>query len=152
MLGGSGAAAQEYISGHGALEIWDAEARADVPQWIRIWLRIMQLTFIAGIIFVWNRIEARWAVGGFVAVFATAVLSQTLTNLVPLSGFIALTHLVFWSPVLYLLLTRRPFLRERSVYAIWTAVLTVVLLVTFMFDVPSAVIYLDHVFGWNELS
>ena len=141
------ALAQDYQSGHGALQVWDAEARANVPLWVRIWLRIMQLAFVIGLIFVWRQVEARWAVGGFLGVFATAVLSQMLTDLVPLSGFIALLHVIFWSPTLYLLLTRRPFMKERSAYAVWSALITFVILFSFIFDIPGAAVYLDHVFG-----
>ena len=144
--------AQDYVSGHGALEVWDADARANVPGWVRIWLRILQLTFIAGVFFVWRHVEARWAVGGFFAVFAAAVLSQTLTGIVPLSGFIALLHVIFWSPALYLLLSRRPFLKERSPYAVWSALITAVILISFLFDIPYVAIYLDHTMGIGILS
>ncbi|MCG8469083.1 MAG: hypothetical protein MJB57_12910 [Gemmatimonadetes bacterium] len=144
--------AQAYESGHGALQIWNAEGRANVPPWVRIWLRIMQLTFVAGLIFVRRRVEARWAVGGFLSVFATAVLSQALADIVPLSGFIALLHVVFWSPALYLLLKRRPFVNERSAYAVWSAFMTLVILFSFVFDIPYTAIYLDHVFGLGLLS
>ncbi|MGI9307953.1 MAG: hypothetical protein ACR2P6_01745, partial [Gammaproteobacteria bacterium] len=32
------ALAQEYVSGHQPLEIWDNEARANMPRWVSIWL------------------------------------------------------------------------------------------------------------------
>ncbi len=146
------ALAQDYESGHGALQVWDAEARANVPLWVRVWLSIMQLAFATGLVFVWWRVEARWAVGGFLGVFATAVLSQTLTDIVPLAGLIALLHLIYWSPALYLLLTRRPFLKERSAYAVWSAVITCVILFSFIFDIRDAAIYLDHISGIGLLS
>ena len=53
------ALAQDHEAGHGALQIWNAEGRASVPLWIRIWLSIMQLAFATGLIFVWRRVEAR---------------------------------------------------------------------------------------------
>ena len=130
------AIAQAYESGHGALQVWDAEARNNVPLWIRVWLRIMQLAFVTGVLFVWRHVEARWAVGGFLGVFIIAVLSQLLTDLVALSGFIALLHVIFWSPALYLLLTRRPFAKERSAYAVWSALITFIILFSFVFDIP----------------
>lgn len=144
--------AQGYESGHAALEVWDSEARANVPLWIRIWLRFMQLTFVVGIAFIWNHSEARWAVGGFIAVFAVTVLSQTLTSIVPLSGFIALLHVIFWAPALYFLITRRPFLKERTVYALWSALITIVIIFSFVFDVPSMIVYLDHISGLGMFS
>ncbi len=144
--------AQDYESGHAALEVWDSEARANVPSWIRIWLRFMQLSFVVGIAFIWNHVEARWAIGGFIAVFAVTVLSQTLTSIVPLSGFIALLHVIFWSPALYFLITRRPFLKERTIYAFWSALITIVIIFSFVFDIPGSIIYLDHISGLGMFS
>lgn len=141
------ALAHDYESGHGALQVWDAEGRTKAPLWVRIWLHIMQLAFATGLIFIWRRVEARWAVGGFLGVFVTAVLSQALTEIVALSGLLALLHVIFWSPALYLLLTRRPFMKERSAYAVWSAFITLIILFSFIFDIPSAAIYLDHIFG-----
>ena len=146
------AIAQGYESGHGALQVWDEEGRAGVPQWIRIWLTILQLSFISGVFFVRRRVEARWAVGGFIGVFASAVASQTLTEIIPLSGFIALLHVVFWTPALYLLLARKPFMKGRSVYAVWSAFLTFVILFSFLFDIPYTVVYFDHIFDIGLLT
>ncbi|MEL7488074.1 MAG: hypothetical protein AAGJ87_12755 [Pseudomonadota bacterium] len=140
-------AAQDYVSGHGALQIWDAEGQANAPRWVQIWLYIMLAAFATGLLFVWRRVEARWVVGGFLAVVITAILSQSMTDIVPLSGFFALLHLVFWSPALFLLLTRRPFAKERSLYAAWSALITGVILFSFIFDIRDAAIYLDHITG-----
>ena len=139
--------AQELASGHGPLEIWDADARANVPAWVRVWLRFMQITFLLGLVFVWRRVEARWVVGGFFAVFLSAVATQELTDIDPLSGLIATLHVVFWTPALYVLLARRPFAKERSIYAAWTGLITLVILFSFVFDVPYMAIYFDHVLG-----
>lgn len=146
------ALARDYVSGHGALQVWDAEGRAGAPLWVRIWLNIMHIAFATGLVFMWWRVEARWAVGGFSGVFVTATLSQGLTEIVALSGLLSLLHVIFWSPALYLLLTRRPFVEERSAYAVWSAFMTFVILFSFLFDVPGAAIYLDHVLGTGLLS
>ncbi len=146
------ASAQDYVSGHGALEVWDEAGRAGVPLWVRIWLTILQLTFISGLVFMRRNVEARWAVGGFFGVFASAVLSQSLTDIVPLSGFIALLHVLFWSPALYVLLSRRPFLKERSIYTVWSGFMTFVILFSFVFDIPYTLVYFDHLLGLGLLS
>ncbi|MEO0368328.1 MAG: hypothetical protein AAF197_06020 [Pseudomonadota bacterium] len=137
--------AQDYPSGHGALEIWDTAARDNAPIWIGVWLRVMQLSFVVGLLFVWRHGEARWAVGGFFGLFVAVVLSQTLTEIVPLSGFIALLHVIFWSPALYVLLTRRPFMSGLSIYSMWSGWITLVILFSFVFDIPAAAYYLDHI-------
>lgn len=147
-----GAYAQDYEAGHGALQVWDEAGRAKAPAWVRGWLTFLTLTFATGLFFVRRRIEARWAVGGFLGVVAAAIGSQAFTDIVPLSGFLALLHLIFWSPALYVLLTRRPFMKERSAYAVWSATLTCVILFSFVFDIRDAAIYLDHVLGFGFFS
>ena len=51
-----------------------------------------------------------------------------------------------------MILTRRPFLGERSAYATWSAAATAVILFSFFFDIRDAVIYLDHMSGLNLLA
>ena len=149
-LGAAGA--ETCRPGHGALEIWNAEGRANAPEWVQTWLRIMMATFLVGIFFVWHRVEARWVVGGVVLGLLTSRALGTYTDIVMLSGLVALIHLIFWSPGLYLLLTRRPFLGERSAYATWSGAATLVILFSFFFDIRDAAIYLDHITGLRLIS
>lgn len=138
------ALAQPYESGHQPLEIWDNAARANMPQWVQIWLAIMMSTFALGLFFVRRHVEARWVVGGFIAMALMTVASGRLLGLVPLSGLFSLVHLICWSPALYILLTRRPFMQGRSLYAIWSGAITFCIIFSFVFDIPDAAIYLDH--------
>jgi len=137
-------AAQTYERGYKALQLFDGEAMAAMPRWIQTWLNILSIVFLAGLFFVWRRVEARWAVGGFVASTLTAILVVPQTGLVPLGGLFALIHVIFWTPALVLLLTRRPFLKERSLYALWSGLMTAVITFSFIFDIPDSVIYLNH--------
>ncbi len=75
---------------------------------------------------------------------ATMLLTSAL-GVRPLGGLFALLHIIFWSPALYLLLSRRPFMQGRSLYAIWSGLMTAVIVFSFAFDVRDAVIYLHHV-------
>jgi hypothetical protein len=145
-------AEQTYVSGHQPLEIWDNDARKNMPTWVSIWLAILISTFLLSVIFVRRHVEARWALGGFVAMMILSVLSGRLFGLVPLSGLFSVIHLIAWGPVLYVLLTRRPFMQDRSLYAIWSGALTAFILFSFVFDIPDAAIYLDHMLGIGLLS
>ena len=144
--------AQPYVSGHQPLEIWDNAARASMPRWVSIWLAIMMTTFALGLFFVRRHIEARWVVGGFIGMALLTVASGRILGLVPLSGLFSLVHLICWSPALYVLLTRRPFLKDRSLYAIWSAAITGCIIFSFIFDIPDAAIYVDHMLGIGLLS
>ena len=146
------AASQPYQSGHQPLELWDEAGRASAPQWVMMWLNVLMAVFALGLLFVWRRVEARWAVGGFIAMIPAMLLLTNVLEVPPLSGLFSLLHIVFWSPALYLLLTRRPFLRERSLYALWSVAITAVILFSFVFDIPDALIYLDHIMGVGLIS
>lgn len=146
------ALAQPYQSGHQPLELWDEVGRASMPRWVGIWLAILMSTFALGLLFVWRHVEARWVVGGFVAMMVVTVASGRVFGLLPLSGLFSLVHLICWSPALYVLLTRRPFLKERSLYALWSGAITAVIIFSFIFDIPDAAIYLDHMLGIGLIS
>lgn len=137
----------EYQHGHGALQIFDQKGFAAAPKWVQIWIGFMFLSFAAGLFFVRQQPIARWIVGSFTFGMAAMAVAGTLFSIAPVSGFIATLHLVFWSPALYQLLRRRPFLRARSAFSIWTAVITGVILFSFTFDLRDSAIYLQHVFN-----
>lgn len=140
------AMAQEYSSGHTALQVWNAEAQANLPLWIKVWLVFMGSVFIGGLLFVKNHSEARWLVGGFVGGLLFSKLAIPALGLVPLSGLVALIHLVFWAPALWLMLKNRPFLNTLSPYSVWAGLATACILFSFIFDVRDAVIYVAHLF------
>lgn len=136
--------AQTYEPGHQALQIWNEEAMANSPEWVKIWLYIMLASFALGLLFVWKRVEARWVVGGFILALAISTWVLPALNLVILSGLVALVHLICWTPALYMLLSRRTFTKERSFYAVWCGWITLVIIFSFVFDVRDAAIYLGH--------
>ena len=143
--------AQEYPSGAGALEVFDAEARAAVPLPLKLWLMMLLGTFAASIIFVWKKPVARWAlVGLVVAMFAGGPIFNAIGWPV-LGGGIALSHLVCWTPVLIVLLLKRPFMdsSEWLPYRIWSALLLLVIIISFVFDIRDAWIYVNHVSSVN---
>lgn len=139
------ASAEPYQSGHQALQVWDAAAQANLPTPIKAWLITMAISMLAGLVFVWRRVEARWVVGGFLLGLITTRLLIPQLEIVKLSGLVSLVHLLFWSPGLVLLGIRQPFRDEKSLYAAWSALVTLVILISFYFDIPDAIVYLRHV-------
>ena len=139
--------AADYSSGHQALEVWDAEAQANLPQWIKYWLLTMASVFLLGLLFVRHHIEARWLVGGFLSGLLFSKFVIPAVGLVPLSGLVALIHLVFWSPALYFMLKNRPFMQNFSIYACWSGVATACILFSFIFDIRDSAIYALYVIG-----
>ena len=139
--------AEEYQSGAGALEVFDASARAAVPLPLKIWLMLLLGTFAASIIFAWKKPVARWALGGLVVAMLAGGPVLAALGWPMLGGGIALSHLVCWTPVLIVLLWKRPFLdtQEWLPYRIWSALLLAVIIISFVFDIRDAWIYVNHV-------
>lgn len=139
--------ANDYVSGHQALQVWDADAQENLPQWIKIWLLSMMLVFAAGLLFVWRHVEARWLVAGVVLGLLFSKFALPVLGWVPLSGLVALIHLVFWSPALYMMLKNRPFMKELSPYAVWSGLATACIIFSFIFDVRDSIKYLMYCFS-----
>ena len=148
----AGAWAAGYQSGHHALELFDDNAMRNAPQILSLWLMFMTASFAAGLLFVRRHVIARWAVGGFVLTILCVMFILPALGLPALSGLLALIHLIFWSPALYLLLRHRPFLAGLSPFSIWSGVMALVIAISFVFDIRDAAIYLDHMAGTAFLS
>ena len=140
-------AAQDYPSGAGALEKFDGAARAAVPPQLKIWLALLLGTFAASIVFVWKYPIARVALIGLLAAFFVGPKLVAAFGWPVLGGAIALSHIVFWTPVLIVLLWKRPFLDSEAwlPYRIWSGLLLLVIIGSFVFDVRDAWIYINHV-------
>ena len=139
----------EYQIGYRALEIFDAQGMEITPMWVKIWIAAATLCFAVGLFFVRRHSIARWVVGGYIAGLMVLIFSPVFFDLIQLklAGFNALIHVIFWSPSLYLLLTKRPFFSKKvSAFSIWSGLITVVMIFSFFFDIPYSFIYLRHIF------
>lgn len=145
LFAGTLLAQTDYGHGNGALQVFDAEGQANSPRWVMLWIMFMLASFVAGLLFVKNHPVARWVVGGFVVGMICLFVAQKGLGIPPISGFIATIHLVCWSPGLYQLLTKRPFTGPLSAFSVWSAVITLVILFSFVFDLRDAFIYLRHI-------
>lgn len=136
-----------YAAGHQALELWNAEARSNAPAAVKLWLNIMAATFLSGLLFVWKHASARWVVGGvLLSVGGGGFIAQAL-DLVMLSGYVALLHLIFWSPGLFFLLRERAICKGLSLYSSWATTAALVIMISFVFDIRDASIYIMHMLG-----
>jgi hypothetical protein len=140
--------ADSYSSGHNALGVWDAEAQANMPQWIKVWLMFMISVFAAGLLFVWKHMEARWLVGGVIGALVFSKAGIPALGWVPLSGLVATIHLMFWSPALFFMLKNRPFMQGWSFYNAWAGLTTACILFSFVFDIRDSAIYIAHLLGF----
>jgi hypothetical protein len=141
------ALASEYPKGHRALEIFDAEGMEATPTAVMIWIGVATACFVAGLLFVRRHSIARWVTGCYIAGFMALVFSSVFNMVqLQLGGFLSLVHIIFWTPALYQLLIKRPFLsKEVTPFSVWSGVITVIIFISYYFDIPYAFIFLRHV-------
>lgn len=138
------ALATDYQAGHQALQIWNADAKANVPPLVGIWLNVMMVTFVSSLLFVWKHNTARILLAGVAISISCGPLIAKSMGLVVLSGYVALMHIIFWSPALFFLLKERAFLKKLTPYSVWAGLAASVITISFVFDVRDATIYLTH--------
>ena len=148
----SGALAAPYESGHQPLELWDEAAMENAPMFLKYWLYFMTALLAAGLLFIWRHTFARLIVGGTLVMFVLLGVLAPQFGIPILAGLAALGHVVCWTPGLIYSLKTKPFLAGMTPHAIWSGLMTLVILISFVFDVPDALIYLDHVSGLQLLS
>jgi len=137
------AAEQEDV--HRALRLFDEEGRANASDAVKLWLKVMTVMLLSSLLFVWKRVEARWMAGGVILMLLFSRLIVPAFEIPFLEGLASLTHVILWSPALYFLLSRRTFLKEFSIYSVWAGLMTLVILISFFFDIPDSIIYLKHI-------
>jgi len=130
---------------HRALRLFDEEGRANASDAVKLWLQVMTVVLLSSVFFVFHRVEARWILGGVALMLLFSRVIVPALEIPFLEGLASLTHVVLWSPGLYFLLSRRTFLKELSIYSVWTGVMTAVILISFIWDIPDSIVYLHHI-------
>jgi len=130
---------------HRALRLFDEEGRANASDAVKAWLKVMTVMLLSSLLFVWKRVEARWIAGGVILMLLFSRLIVPTFEIPFLEGLASLTHVILWSPGLYFLLSRRIFLKELSIYSVWAGLMTLVILISFFFDIPDSIVYLIHI-------
>lgn len=136
-----------YAPGHGALEVFGAEAMAFTPLWVKVWLFCLIGLFAIGTYFAWKHPVARWATGGFIVSMLSGHIIFARLGLPFLGGSIAIMHLVCWTPALVILLRQRPFFKpaEPLSFRIWSGLITAAIVFSFSFDINDATTYINYI-------
>jgi|GEM_PF-2397094 len=138
---------ETHTHGHGALEVFDDQGVKNSPKWVRIWVVILGLSFVVGIFFVKNHMIARWLVGGFLLNMLFSMIIVKGFQIPPISGLLAINHLIFWMPGFIMLLKQRPFMAKPSFFSVWSGVITCVIIFSYIFDIRDTAILLYAIFN-----
>lgn len=107
----------------------------DLPAWVNMWMNWMGIVFGLGFFFIFTRWGARLAIG--MMLFLNVPASAFVTDLTGNIDWISVVHLIFWTPVLYYLLTRDvlgPNANRRSLYGVWAILMSATMAISLAFD------------------
>jgi len=136
--------AAESENVHRALRSFDPDARENLPEWVQIWLKVMTVVLLSSVFFVIKHVEARWIAGGVVIMLLFSRFMVPALDITMLEGTASLSHVILWSPCLFFMLRNRPFLKKLSIYSVWSAIMTLIIILSFIFDVPDSIVYIHH--------
>ena len=127
-----------------AIEVLGSEAAA-YPYAVRVWMRVMAISFFSGVVFVpWNR-GARWVVAVMVATALGLIVGKALLPELSRATIGAALHLSLW-PVLLFLLWRPRARSQRSeslskrfdtVYQGWLIWVSALIVVSLVLDATA---------------
>ncbi len=127
-----------------SLEIWDNAARLALPTWLKAWLGLLALSFVASLAFVRRHPAARVVALGFLGSHVTVALLDGADLAVMRTGLVSLLHVVFWTPAAVALLRALPSAAPGSPFGIWSRLLLGIIAVAFVFDLRDAGMYLYY--------
>ncbi len=121
-----------------ALQALSADIAAGT-QWVYWWVNYMSLVFVLAIPFSFVRVEARWTLLALALQFPALVWLHSQIGYVRLLG---ITHVIFWTPLLVYLWSRRNRWKIRETLAgKWIALLFATMAVSLVIDYTDVVRY-----------
>lgn len=111
----------------------------ELPNWVQLWMRWLNIVFLLGLIFVRSHIEARWALAIYAVSIPIGFLAFYFVRDIRVTG---LPHIILWVPLLAYLIhaaSNDPGFRLISLYAIWLFLLGVTICVSFFLDIKGVI-------------
>ena len=125
-----------------ALQLWDNDARTSLPTFLFAWLVFMMSTYLASLFFVRHESGARWVIGGVIVSHALVVLLELGDLATMRKGLVSLTHVIGWTPALFVVARELPRTSTATWYGVWCRVLVPVMGLALVFDYRDAAAYL----------
>lgn len=112
---------------------------AELPRWVQLWMRWLNIVFLLGLFFVANHAEARWSLVAYVVSFPVGFLAFYFVRDIRITG---LPHIVFWAPLLiYLIVTvvSDRIFEMMSLFGLWVSLLATTIFVSVIFDIKGLI-------------
>lgn len=110
---------------------------AALPRWVQLWMRWLNISFLVGLLFIGNHVEARWALAAYFASFPIGLIAFYFIRDIKVTG---LPHILFWVPLVAYVVDaalRDPGFQLFTPYGIWAALLGLTIAVSVIFDIKG---------------
>ena len=116
------------------------------PQSVQIWMKLMGISFMASLVFIYSRSGARWILLALVLNILGLVIGKIIFPEASRTTIGTTVHILFWSPILWAALrTFKQFSFSRAdnslfdwAYFIWLAWACLLITISLLFDFRTA--------------
>lgn len=109
----------------------------ELPHWVQLWMRWLNIVFLLGLFFVANHAEARWSLVAYLAAFPIGFLAFYFVRDIRMTG---LPHILLWAPLLIYLIgaiLSDPTFEMISLFGLWVSLLIATITVSVLLDIKG---------------
>ncbi|MFT5655621.1 MAG: putative anti-sigma-YlaC factor YlaD [Arenicella sp.] len=116
---------------------------------VQIWMKVMAISFLGSLFFVYSKKGARWILAAFVTNVVGLILVKTMFNDLTRTQIGTYLHLIFWTPILFLVWKskNRPTLDKAKSsianlsYLTWITWVSLLMIISIVLDARQLVIF-----------
>jgi hypothetical protein len=119
------------------------ESMAQFSSAVSWWINWLVVVGVSSLLFVWKHVGARWVLGAYVANHGVALSTGAVLGADMLTnGLVSVTHVVFWTPAVIVLIRGLRSLDRASIYGGWHIVALLTMVISLFFDYRDSWIFL----------
>ena len=121
---------------------------ASYPENVQLWMKLMGLSFLASLLFVYSKLGARWILAAFLLNILGLVIGKIAFPDASRTLIGTCVHLLFWPPILWAVwrsASRPSFSRDVNgfldwVYIIWLSWASLLMTISLFFDLRTLIL------------
>ena len=119
------------------------------PSGVQIWMKVMAVSFLGSLLFVYSKKGARWILAAFVINVVGLIVVKTIFNDLTRTEIGTYIHLIFWTPIFFLVWKSksRPTLSKGTSsianlsYLVWISWASLLMLISIVLDARQLMIF-----------
>ncbi len=116
------------------------------PQNVQIWMKLMGISFMASVVFIYSKSGARWILLAFILNILGLIIGKTVFPEASRTAIGTTVHILFWPAILWAVsrtLKQLSFSRQQNtlydwVYIAWLAWASLLMCISLLFDFRTA--------------